>query len=152
MPGWYGRGRRSIRLPGYDYSSQGYYFVTICVQGRRPLLGEVVDGVMRLNAYGRIVDAAWRLVGENYDHVELDEFVIIPDHMHAIMQLNQHGGKPVGRLIGAFKTTSTKKINLLRRSPGLRFWQRNYYERVVRDMASLNEIREYMENNPRKYR
>jgi hypothetical protein len=55
MPRWRGKGRRSIRLPGYDYSSPGFYFVTICVRDRRPLLGEVVDGVVRLDTYGRIV-------------------------------------------------------------------------------------------------
>jgi REP element-mobilizing transposase RayT len=152
MPRWYGKGRRSIRLSGYDYSSTGYYFVTLCVQDRRPLLGKVVEGVMWLNEYGRIVEDAWRWVGEHYDHVDLDEFVIMPDHKHAIIQIIEHGGKPLGRLIGAFKTVSTKRINRLCGSSGQRFWQRNYYERVVRDEEALNEFRRYMQNNPRNFR
>ncbi len=77
--------RRSIRLKGYDYSSEGAYFVTICVKGGESVLGEVIDGEMVLNEYGRIVEACWQDLINHYDHVTLDAFVIMPNHIHFVV-------------------------------------------------------------------
>ncbi|MEW6595762.1 MAG: transposase [Thermodesulfobacteriota bacterium] len=175
--------RRSIRLQGYDYSRAGAYFVTICTQERQCLFGKIVDGEMRLNDLGRVVADSWEWLARQYDHAELDEWVIMPNHMHGIIVITDdcrggscrgrscRGGsckggsckggsrtaptmaqrKPVGRLIGAFKTVSTKRINELRQTPGVKLWQRNYWEHIVRDEPELQRIRQYIHNNPSQW-
>ncbi|HPO65480.1 MAG TPA: transposase [Bacteroidales bacterium] len=150
--------RRSIRLKGYDYSQSGAYFVTLCTQNRACLFGDIVGGEMRLNDTGKIVADSWRWLASQYDYVELDEWVVMPNHIHGIIIVHDCRGdsritptekrKPIGRLIGAFKTVSTKHINIMRGTPGIPVWQRNYYEHIIRNDTSLNRIRAYIVNNP----
>ena len=158
--------RRSIRLPGYDYAEDGAYFVTVVTHEREMLLGDVVDGEMRLNATGRLVMEAWRWLAFQYPYVELDTHVIMPNHLHGIIVItgrqsmgNETGDsgiapaprKPLGRLVGAFKTVTTRQVNLVRSTPGRPLWQRNYYERVIRDEKELSLTREYIVNNPMQW-
>lgn len=82
--------RHSIRLPKYDYSQSGYYFVTICTQNRECLLGEIVDGEMKLNDAGNIVNSQWNELLNRFHNVELDEYVVMPNHMHIIIQIHNH--------------------------------------------------------------
>ncbi len=152
--------RRSIRLKEYDYSSVGWYFVTVCTHEWRCTLGNVLEDQFIINATGKIVERSWKWLGEHFPNVELDEFVIMPNHLHGIVIINEprRGGsrtaptepktKPLGRLIGAFKTTSTKAINLRNGSSGTAFWQRGYYEHVIRNDNDLHRIRTYIQNNP----
>jgi REP element-mobilizing transposase RayT len=84
--------RRSIRLRGYDYAKAGAYFVTIVTKDRVCLFGEVVDGEMRTNQLGRIVQTAWRELPEHYPGVECDEFMVMPNHIHGIIMLVDGGG------------------------------------------------------------
>ena len=152
--------RRSIRLKGYDYSQAGAYFVTLVARDRSCLFGSVVDGVVRLNDAGRLVRDLWEWLAARYPYVTLDEYVVMPSHLHGIIAIaNQcRGGsrtaqtlprrQPLGRMIGAFKTVSTKRLNLARETPGRKVWQRNYYERVIRNDEELTAIREYIVNNP----
>ncbi len=79
--------RRSIRLKGYDYSQAGAYFVTICVADGQSLLGEVVDGVMRMSRFGEIVQTCWDDLPRHYPHVQLDAFVVMPNHVHGVIML-----------------------------------------------------------------
>ncbi len=154
--------RRSIRLQGYDYSLNGMYFITLCTQNHECLFGKIADGVMRLSEIGHIVTDSWEWLGEQYDHVELDEWVIMPNHFHGIIFITDGKGgsrtaptathrKPVGRLIGAFKTVSTRHINELKNAPGAKLWQRNFWEHVVRNESELSHLREYIRNNPAKW-
>ena len=147
--------RRSIRLKGYDYSQAGAYFVTICTQNRESLLGEIVGGEMILNAYGRVVAVCWVWLAKQYPYVELDEWVMMPNHAHGIVILSGGRGgsrtaptKSLGRLVGAFKTVSTKRINQMRHTPGAAVWQRNYYEHIIRNEDELNRLRQYILDNP----
>ncbi len=146
--------RRSIRLPGYDYRQPGLYFVTLVCRGRELLL--------QTPAYAAIVDDSWRWLAQQYAHVHLDEYIVMPNHFHGIIVLSDTGGggsrtaptsklKPLGRIIGAFKTVSTKRINELRGAPGLAVWQRNYYERIIRDDGELDGIRQYIVDNPAQW-
>ncbi len=80
--------RRSIRLKGYDYSQPGAYFVTVCTQDSAFLFGEVVNGVMVLSGWGRVVVACWRGIPEHFPNVELDASVVMPNHMHGIIIIN----------------------------------------------------------------
>ena len=164
--------RRSIRLRGYDYTSAGAYFITICAHRRECLFGEVVDGAMRLNVYGRVVDACWRAIPDHFPHVMLDVYVIMPNHVHGIIAIvddppvgarhasplrplsprldGVRGPAPgsLGAIIGSFKSAATRRINRLRGVSGLPVWQRNYYERIIRDDDELQLARAYVFNNP----
>lgn len=82
--------RRSIRLPGYDYTSAGAYFITICTQNRQCLFGAIDNGQMRMNEAGRIAEQCWREIPAHFPHTELDELVVMPNHVHGIVWI--HGG------------------------------------------------------------
>ena len=146
--------RRSIRLQGYDYTQAGAYFVTICTQGREYLFGEIADGQMRLNAAGEIAAATWEWLAAQHSYVELDAWTVMPNHLHGILVLldvSSEKKKPLGRLIGAFKTVSTKRVNALRGAESVPLWQRNYWERVIRNEQELQAVREYIQNNPARW-
>ena len=155
--------RSSIRLKDYDYAKPGAYFVTICVRKQECLLGSVINGEMKLNFYGNIVSKVWQCLFREYPYVHLDEWQIMPNHLHGIFVLRDYKKesqsdsidgikvKPVGRLLGAFKTVSTKKINAIRLMTGGPFWQRNFYEHVIRNEESLNRIRDYIMTNPQRW-
>lgn len=161
--------RRSIRLKGYDYTTAGAYFITICTRQRECLFGTIEDGEMGLNQFGQIVADTYLWLASQYLHVHLDQWVVMPNHLHGIIVLTDYprkgdsriaptpeiaptldmaNRKSLGRLIGAFKTVSTKQINLIRDTPGTRVWQRNYYEHIIRDDRALQHIRQYIQNNP----
>jgi len=148
--------RRSIRLKGYDYAQEGIYFITICVLKRQCLFGDVVDGTMRLNDCGQLASEAWLWLARQYPYVLLDEFVVMPNHLHGLLTLTDSSApsrsvdarKPLGQLIGAFKTVSTKRLNLLLGSSGSAIWQRDFYEHIIRHERALERIRTYIFDNP----
>lgn len=172
--------RRSIRLRGYDYSSGGAYFVTVCVQGWKCLFGEIVDGAMALSDAGRMVKEVWDELPEHYSGVVIDTHVVMPNHFHGIIILvgaaprgrPDHApveaaprGRPSGHPQGGAPTMSLydvvhrfKSLTTARYRCGVnhhnwppfpgRLWQRNYYERVIRDDEELAGIREYIRCNP----
>ncbi len=159
--------RRSIRLRGYDYTACGAYFVTICMHRYACLLGTVVDGEMRLNACGRAVEECWEAIPQHCAHVELDAFVVMPNHMHGIIVITAQpvvgtmaadhrrpNGLPrgsLGAVVGAFKAASAKRVNELRHSAGVPVWHRGYYEHIIRDAHALDRIRLYIETNPKRW-
>jgi REP element-mobilizing transposase RayT len=172
--------RRSTRLKGYDYTQAGAYFVTLCTQGRECLFGAVVAGGMILNELGQIVYEEWKRSSEIRREIELDEFVVMPNHMHGVIwilesddvragdvrahgrasdvradgrppQSPQRAPKSLGSFVAGFKSAVTKRINEQRGTPGVPVWQRNYYEHIIRNDADLRRIREYIVNNPLKW-
>lgn len=175
--------RRSIRLKGYDYSQAGAYFVSICAHNRSCLFGEIANGQKVLNDAGRMVEFVWGELPVRFDHIELDEFVVMPNHIHCIFvlcrrgepcvrpdssgphnsQSGEHKVHPygtlpdtVGRIVQAFKSVTTHEyINGVKQHGWPPFtgklWQRNYYERIIRNENELNRIREYMINNPKQW-
>lgn len=164
--------RRSIRLQGYDYTQAGAYFVTICTQDRACLFGEVVDGEMRLNDAGQMVQAEWNALPDRFPSVGRDAFVVMPNHVHGIIVITNDivgaGLVPapngattrvaptVGDVVGAFKSRTTVLYTYGVKQIGWtpfrgRLWQRNYYEHVIRDESSLNDIRQYILDNPLRW-
>ena len=165
--------RRSIRLRGYDDTQAGAYFVTICTHRRVLLFGQVVDGEMMLNEWGKIVWEEWFKTAQVRPYVELfdDEFVVMPNHIHGIIWIVEMsptvgatrrvaptGGHPrgpapdsLGAIIGQFKSIVTKRINALRGTPGVRVWQRNYFEHIIRNQRALNATRRYIAENPLRW-
>jgi REP element-mobilizing transposase RayT len=150
--------RRSIRLRGHDYSSPGWYFVTLCTEGKLHVFGEVVQGEMHRNAAGEMVAACWRWLEKRHHQVKLDEWIVMPNHLHGIIVVTEARGgsrtaptKPLGRLIGAFKTVSTSRVNAEREAPHAELWQRDFYERIIRHDRELEMIREYIRTNPLRW-
>ena len=139
--------RRSIRLRQYDYSSVGVYFVTICAQGRECLFGDIADGTMRLNDAGQIVARVWLGLSVRFSQVVLDEFVVMPNHFHGILVIND-GAPTLGAIVRGFKSISAIDVNRLLNRQGCPLWQRNYYERAIRNEIELSAIREYLQFNP----
>jgi REP element-mobilizing transposase RayT len=188
--------RRSIRLKGYNYARAGAYFVTLCTQDRLCLFGDVVDGAVRLNRYGEHMVRWWKDVPRHFAAVNMDAFVVMPNHVHGIIVITNApaaavgagfprpdsrpgdnrdmgiggGGTPplqmgdiancgtppqrrpsLGNIMAYFKYQSTKQINALRQTPADRVWQRNYYEHIIRNQASLDRIRQYIRDNPAQW-
>jgi REP element-mobilizing transposase RayT len=152
----------TTRLQEYDYSSQGAYFITICTKNRECLLGEIRDRGMVLNDLGVIVLKCWHDLPKHYTNIILDEFVIMPNHIHGIIRIEnvETGLKPVStttnrnknhglsEIVRALKTFSSRNINIIRQVSGTPVWQSRFYERVIRNEDELNKIREYIINNP----
>ena len=94
--------RRSIRLHDYDYAGEGFYFVTICVHDRCTLFGSITDGTMHMNDAGRMVEEEYRRLPNRYPHITCHEYVVMPNHFHAIIQITNDNASPVGApLVGA---------------------------------------------------
>ncbi|MEK7073144.1 MAG: hypothetical protein AAB974_01770 [Patescibacteria group bacterium] len=170
--------RQSIRLCDFDYGSAGAYFVTVVTRERECLFGDVAGGVMVLNDAGRIVETWWNELPVAFPNVVTDAFVVMPNHMHGIVVITdvgagiprpmpafprpdrRHHAVPIGgaenaplrRVLGDVvrfvKYESTFDINISRNTPGIPVWQRNYWERVVRNESELNRIRQYIIDNP----
>jgi len=161
--------RRSVRLKRWDYASRGAYFVTVCAHGRECVFGEVRSGRVVLNGADKIVESAWNDLPLHYPRVELDVFVVMPNHVHGILIIGRglsvgarhasplrkmpRGPKrgSVGAIVGSFKSAATRRVNTLRKTPGLPLWQRNYYEHIIRGEAEINRAREYVLHNPLKW-
>jgi REP element-mobilizing transposase RayT len=162
-------GRHSIRLKGYDYSQPGRYFVTICCQDRICRFGEIIEHEMHINTVGKIVEKCWLEIPQHFPHVILHDYIIMPDHIHGIIEINAtspvtpsvvgannysplpppppppHGtSKTVGSIIRGFKIGVTKQI-------GKSIWQRNYYDHIIRDDESFVAIANYVRNNSRHH-
>ncbi|WP_310426104.1 transposase [Chamaesiphon sp. VAR_48_metabat_135_sub] len=150
--------RRSIRLKGYDYSTAGAYFITICTHEREQLFGDIVDLTMVLNELGNITQLHWQKLARYHPNLIVDRSVVMPNHLHGIILLNLsilHGkgytkedSKSISEIIGSFKTFSARTINKIRRLKGVPVWQRNYYERIIRTETELDCVRQYIIDNP----
>lgn len=160
--------RKLLRLKNYDYSSSGMYFVTVCVRRRKTLFGEIVVGDgpcavprMVLNETGCMVQTIWMQIPKYYAGVELDEFVVMPDHFHGIIWLKSNFGRARGPaptfalpdVIHRFKSLTTTKYRkeiwpIFNLTLSTKLWQRGYYDRVIRNEEELLEIRKYICGNP----
>lgn len=168
--------RKQIRLRGCDYAFPGVYFVTICSAGKRSVFGSMRGEGIILSPEGEIVRSEWIAMPERFSRLVLDEFVIMPNHLHGVLAFAGLAGgaspspttgntttKPQGALrssgqarpsptlfdaIGAFKSISTIKVNRLLRRRGVPLWQRSYYEHIVRTGEDLRKIQRYILENP----
>lgn len=143
--------RRSIRLGEYDYSQAGAYFITICTHNRSSIFGEIINGEMINNELGAIVRSRWDRLSKHHQNVELDESIIMPNHIHGIIVLHvasPESSTPISEIIRGFKTFSARQINKVRDCKGVPVWQRNYYERIIRTEQELNNVKNYIINNP----
>jgi len=154
--------RKSIRLEDYDYSSAGYYFVTIVTHKRVTIFGSVKDGSVSLNNVGKLVEDLWNEIPLHFPYVTIDQHIIMPNHIHGILIINDVGArhasplqdnselKPqkLGVIIGSFKSAVTKSVHDLGFLSQEKLWQRNYYEHIIRDMRDYDKIYNYIKFNP----
>jgi REP element-mobilizing transposase RayT len=207
--------RHSIRLPGYDYSLPGYYFVTMCARDRECSFGNIENNKIVLNETGMIVEKQWHDLPVHFPGIELDRMVVMPNHLHGIIAITDprrgavvapigiitsfgtkpphegvtadaglstrvgaglsrpkritpftgatttdaktagamtaplRRGRTLGQMVAWFKYESTKEINrVVTNNPEMKIWQRNFYERIIRNEEELNRIRNYIVTNP----
>ena len=153
--------RTSLRLRNYNYAQAGLYFVTVCCYERRTLFGRVVDGAMNLSVAGKIAREEWLRTSRLRSNVFLDEFVIMPNHMHGIINLADHDigsvtgrvqrAATIGDVVRGYKSAVTRQIKELHCGKDVRVWQRNYYEHIIRDDAAHSKICEYIQGNPQRW-
>jgi REP element-mobilizing transposase RayT len=170
--------RRSIRLAGYDYTQAGAYFITICTHKRQNLFGDIVNGEMILNEYGKIAANSWQELARHFPHITLGEWVIMPNHVHGIIVIGRgeapaddqstttssdnrrvlrpsppNGTDPgsVGAIVQNYKSVASRKINKLRSTAGAPVWQRNYWEHIIRNEQAYQRIANYIINNPAQW-
>jgi putative transposase len=146
--------RQRQRLEGYDYSRAGAYFVTICLSPRVPLLGRVEAGAVRPSRLGETVAASLEELGCRFERVDLDLFVVMPDHIHAIVLLGdarEQDRVGLDRVVGTFKSISTRQVNATRHQPGEPLWQRGFFDHVIRHDEDLSRVREYIVTNPLRW-
>jgi putative transposase len=171
------RERRQVRLRDYDYSKSGYYFVTICTKNREEWFGVIESRTIRLNRFGEMARDFWFEIPAHFKEVKTDEFSVMPNHLHGILVIEERmvGNARVGnaymrshrrnaymhslqgrmkmllpRIVQQYKAVVTREINSLQK--GFYFeWQKSFYDHVIRSERSLENIREYIQNNPLKW-
>jgi REP element-mobilizing transposase RayT len=154
--------RKRNRLKEYDYSNDGYYFITICVNDRNDYFGKIEGTKCVLNQFGKTIKQILENIPVKYPYVSIDYYVIMPNHIHLIVIIDASNvvtgrdlslvGKPkpkiksLSEIIGAFKTISSKELH----PKGLKEfkWQRSFYDRIIRNEKELYFIRQYIEQNP----
>ena len=151
--------RKSIRLKGFDYSTKRHYFITVCSNFRAPLFGYVRHEKSILNDAGLMVDAYWAHLPDKFPNVKLHAFIVMPNHIHGIIEIVDTGGHPGASLhtiVQWFKTMTTNayikgvKNHYWQPFYG-KLWQRNYWEHIVRNDKNLLFIRDYIINNPKTW-
>ncbi len=159
--------RQSMRLKDYDYASDGAYFITICAQNKKYMFGDVIDGKMVLNSAGEMIKKWIFELKNKFENIELDECIIMPNHIHLIIFImntvvaGEHTGSPIRynnipQIVQWFKTMTTNEyIRNVKQNNWKPFdrklWQRNYYDRVIRNEKELDKIRKYIFENPLKW-
>jgi putative transposase len=162
-------GRHSIRLAGYDYAAEGFYFVTICTQDRKRLFGRIRNGCMELHRFGYVTKRCLQEIPCHFNHVRADAYVVMPDHVHVIIQIRPHSRRgaaccaptcertfgdirpgSLSVIIRAFKSAVTKRIHPF--APDMDVWQRNFHDRIIRDQEELEYYRTYIRENPKRWK
>lgn len=141
--------RYSIRLKGYDYSQAGAYFVTVCIKNRECLLGNIANGEVQLNRAGNMVKNIWNNLPTHYPGVLIDQFVIMPNHIHGIVVLSSVGAGLCACPNEGYAQHSKGQPQGVAPTPfNEKLWHCNYYEHIIRNEDELNRIRQYIINNP----
>jgi len=157
--------RKKNRLPEYDYSQNGYYFVTICTKDKRKSFGKAIGGKVELNKIGTLAENYWKEIPKHFPFAEIDEYIIMPNHIHGIIIIDNennagdnHGSslqttrnmELLPRIISQYKSSATRQIR--KQFANYNFaWQKSYYDRIIRNEKELYNIRKYIQQNPLKW-
>ena len=138
--------RKSPRIPDYDYSTVNYYFITICTHEKQCIFGDPGE----LNWMGKCAEESLLKISDYHSNIRLDKYVVMPNHIHAIFDVQDKGFKTdLTVIIGQYKMTVTKRIRA--EKPGFQVWQRSFHDHVIRNQKSYEQIWQYIENNPLKW-
>ncbi|MBR3803651.1 MAG: transposase [Clostridia bacterium] len=144
--------RKSPRLPGFDYSSENYYYVTICTHNRKDLFG-MPDN---LTVYGEIAEKHLLNIEKHYDGILIDKYVIMPNHIHAIIVIGcdpeAERSRPfptLDTILGLYKSGVSREIHQI--LPRLKVWQKSYFDKIIRNKEAYLEVYRYIEENPIKW-
>ena len=168
--------RKSTRLPNYDYSKEGLYFITLCIENEINLFGDIYNGELKLNVFGKIAEEEWLNTIQKRDNIQLHQFIIMPNHFHAIVEIMtsknlidsdtfiqfKSPSNSIGAIVRGYKGATTRRIKEVISNneskdncsfnPGIYFensiWQRNFHDHIIRNQKSYIKIAEYIENNP----
>lgn len=132
--------RKIIRLQGYDYSAENIYFVTLCIKDRIELLGKIENENIKLSIEGNIAKKTIHIVEQIYPNLTIDEYVIMPNHIHFLISINYANGITISKVIKHFKTIISKELKYS-------IWQKSFYEHIVRNEKEYLKIKEYIRNN-----
>jgi putative transposase len=166
------RDKKQYRHKEYDYSQNGFYFVTICTKDRELFFGDAVDCKIKLSKIGIIANKFWREIPSHFPFAKLDEFIIMPNHIHGIIQIDKQIMKIVGTQDFAFPQNNNEnkfgpqsknlssiirgfKIGVTKfaKNNDIEFaWQSRFHDRIIRDEDELNRIREYIIDNPLRWK
>ena len=156
--------RKKIRLEGYDYNTAGLYFITVCTKEKRkllceinePLVGSIVldAPLIQMSKYGEVVERRLREMSDFYENIKLDDYVVMPNHVHMMVRIIDNGNgasgttlptmNKIGRFVGTFKRLTNREI-------GINLWQSGSNDRIVRSDEEYIAYMEYMEANPRRW-
>lgn len=137
-----------FRPPGSDHRALGGYFITVSSAHRMPMFGVPRGGRILLTRAGALVSQCWMALPEQFSHLELDAFVVMPDHVRGILLLRRRSITPIGLVVRCFKFAAKKRINLLRGTPGEAVWQSRYHEQAIRDAKAMETMRRYVTTIP----
>ena len=147
--------RKPTAIPHYDYSQPGAYFITLCLEKRRPILGKIDSSPqVVLSSIGKIVSDVWYSLPQRFpclDAISQSIFVVMPDHIHGILQITAGGASPsptLHQILGSFKSITTIETNRLLGTPGQKLWQRSAYEHILRNQQDFDEAAGYIAENP----
>jgi len=151
------KSRKANRLPGYDYSDRGIYFITLCTNRGECLLGDIDESpttpaLVELSAYGHIVSRLLHDIPTYYRHLSIEKYIIMPNHVHFLLSV-QTSTTPeragANAVVPKFVSTFKRFVN---REIGINIWQRSYYDHIVRNERSYQKIWQYIDENPTKWR
>ncbi|MCU0406410.1 MAG: transposase [Ignavibacteriaceae bacterium] len=145
--------RKSTRLKEYDYSQFGYYFITICMKNRKEFFSKIENSIIVLSKFGKIIDEVLINI-PSYYNVEIDCYIIMPDHIHLIIILDKDESKKnysLSDVMGKFKSFSCKKIRKVLEDDEKFEWQKSFYDRIIRNEKELYQIRKYIKENPLRW-
>lgn len=149
------RRKNSLRYKGFDYSNAGYYFVTVCTQNSKYTLSHIIshgeNAAVKLTEVGEIVNDVWNTLPQHYDKVKTEDFVIMPNHIHGIIVIENGSSKNLSDIIKLFKQITTKKC---REKFGSNFelWQRSFYDEIMESEEHYYNVKWYITCNPRNWK
>jgi putative transposase len=162
--------RRSIRIPAFDYSQSGGYFVTICAFHKRCLFGEIENSCVRLNRLGDIATACWEEIPTHFPHITLADWVVMPNHLHGIVKIGERARRAVPlpnihrpesfqrpvsgsipTIIRSYKSAVTKRVRESLSQPDYQVWQSNYFEAILRSAKEFDAAVRYIRENPKTW-
>ena len=137
--------RKPTRMPGYDYKTCGYYFITICTADKKCMFGTT----KQLNEWGKIAEQDLMEIPQHFSSVQIDAFIIMPNHVHMILNIEQESTVSVNHIIGLYKSGVSRKIR--KNVPDVKIWQRSYHDHVIRNQAEYEKTWEYVTYNRQKW-